>query len=424
MHQLPGAVSHTAQSAGEPVAVIGGAAITMAAFEHWLTVANDSDQASTGAAAPPLPVPPEYTACASALGRQPGSSGSSATALRSQCAERYKTLLTAVMRFLIQAVWIQGEANARGITVTPAQVEANFAQQRQSGKPALSTDAELDAFLAKSGQTIVDLEWRTRLNLLATATQKQVNSRASDISAAQIAAYYTAHRSALASQGLAAATSQIRQILIARRRAAANQALQTDFTVTWRRHTICRAGFAISSCGSTAPAIAADPSASYPGLIELPPSQAQPLHYTPGASAPAPSNPASTVTTPTSGPLATEPQIHTPTGPPPHGLLATDLIRGTGATAHAGETITVNYVGALYDGKVFDSSWQRQQTFTTKLDTASVIKGWVEGLAGMRVGGRRELVIPASLAYGDQRDGAIAPNSTLIFIVDLLAVTR
>jgi peptidylprolyl isomerase len=123
--------------------------------------------------------------------------------------------------------------------------------------------------------------------------------------------------------------------------------------------------------------------------------------------------------------LAKEPVITVPKTAAPTHLVTKDLIVGTGATAHPGDTLTVNYVGALYKtGKTFDSSWSRNQPFTTvlKSGTGGVIPGWVQGLAGMKVGGRRELIIPPSLAYKNQAQGTIPANSTLIFVVDLLAV--
>jgi peptidylprolyl isomerase len=123
--------------------------------------------------------------------------------------------------------------------------------------------------------------------------------------------------------------------------------------------------------------------------------------------------------------LSTEPVVRVPKGPPPRRLVIRDLIRGTGQVARAGDTVTVNYVGVLYKtGRTFDSSWSRHQPFTTPLSTGSVIAGWVEGISGMRVGGRRELIIPPRLAYGKAGSGStIPPNSTLIFIVDLLSVS-
>jgi peptidylprolyl isomerase len=136
--------------------------------------------------------------------------------------------------------------------------------------------------------------------------------------------------------------------------------------------------------------------------------------------------PTSTVTTPKPpSPLSKEPTVSVPKGPAPTKLVVKDLIVGTGTTAKAGDTVTVNYVGALYkNGKVFDSSWSRKQTFTTPLSNGSVITGWVQGIPGMKVGGRRELIIPPSEGYGKAGSGStIPPNSTLVFVVDLLSVS-
>ncbi len=123
--------------------------------------------------------------------------------------------------------------------------------------------------------------------------------------------------------------------------------------------------------------------------------------------------------------LAKKPTVTVPTGPAPTQLVTKDLVTGTGQTAKAGDTVTVNYVGVLYNtGKEFDSSWSRNQPFTTPLSTGSVIPGWVQGIPGMKVGGRRELIIPASLAYGKAGSPpTIPPNSPLVFVVDLLSIS-
>lgn len=128
--------------------------------------------------------------------------------------------------------------------------------------------------------------------------------------------------------------------------------------------------------------------------------------------------------TPTSGPLATKPVVTIPPGAEPKVLIKKDLVVGTGPEAKAGQTATVNYVGVLYkNGKEFDSSWKRNEPFSFALGKGQVIKGWDEGIAGMKVGGRRELIIPAALAYGSAGSGsAIPPNAALVFVVDLLAV--
>jgi peptidylprolyl isomerase len=107
-------------------------------------------------------------------------------------------------------------------------------------------------------------------------------------------------------------------------------------------------------------------------------------------------------------------------------LMSKDEVIGTGAVAAAGDSVTVNYVGALTNGTVFDASANHGTTgFTFTLGAGQVIKGWDEGVAGMKVGGKRMLIIPASLAYGDQAVGGVIPaNSTLVFEVDLLNVQK
>jgi FKBP-type peptidyl-prolyl cis-trans isomerase FkpA len=106
------------------------------------------------------------------------------------------------------------------------------------------------------------------------------------------------------------------------------------------------------------------------------------------------------------------------------GLEIEDLHPGTGAEAHAGDSVTVHYVGTLTDGSKFDSSRERGEGFTFKLGSGQVIKGWDQGVAGMRVGQLRKLTIPPELAYGTRGfPPVIPPNSTLVFEVELLALT-
>ena len=103
-------------------------------------------------------------------------------------------------------------------------------------------------------------------------------------------------------------------------------------------------------------------------------------------------------------------------------LLIEDTQVGTGTAAASGNTITVNYVGMLTDGKVFDSS-QGREPLTVEIGTGKVISGWDQGIIGMKVGGRRRLIIPPSLAYGEKgAGGIIPPNAALIFDIDLLDV--
>lgn len=105
------------------------------------------------------------------------------------------------------------------------------------------------------------------------------------------------------------------------------------------------------------------------------------------------------------------------------GLKYYDLVAGSGPVPTAGQTVEVHYTGWLLDGTVFDSSYDRGQTFTLVLGAGNVIPGWDEGLASMTVGSKRQLVIPPDLAYGEAgAGGAIPPNATLIFEVELIAV--
>lgn len=110
-------------------------------------------------------------------------------------------------------------------------------------------------------------------------------------------------------------------------------------------------------------------------------------------------------------------------------LQTTDTVVGTGAQATAGRTVTVHYTGWLYNpqmagnkGAQFDSSRTRNQAFSFVLGVGSVIRGWDQGVAGMRVGGTRTLLIPSSLGYGSTGSGSIPPNSGLVFEVELLGV--
>jgi len=107
------------------------------------------------------------------------------------------------------------------------------------------------------------------------------------------------------------------------------------------------------------------------------------------------------------------------------GLVIEEMTVGTGATAVAGKKVSVHYTGWLVDGTRFDSSKDRGDPFIFPLGKGHVIKGWDEGVAGMKVGGKRKLIVPAQLGYGSRgAGGVIPPNATLIFEVELLGVTH
>jgi peptidylprolyl isomerase len=120
----------------------------------------------------------------------------------------------------------------------------------------------------------------------------------------------------------------------------------------------------------------------------------------------------------------TKPKVTVPSDPAPKKLTEKELVKGTGAEAKSGDEVTVQYVGVDYKtGKEFDASWDRGEPFSFTLGAGEVIPGWDQGVEGMKVGGRRELIIPPELAYGPAGSPpAIGPNETLIFVIDLLAV--
>jgi peptidylprolyl isomerase len=122
--------------------------------------------------------------------------------------------------------------------------------------------------------------------------------------------------------------------------------------------------------------------------------------------------------------MANKPNVDIPAGSPPTDLVREDIVTGTGAEATPGRTVEVHYVGVAWSSKKqFDASWDRGESFDFPLGAGRVIRGWDEGVAGMRVGGRRRLTIPPAMGYGARGAGAdIGPNETLVFIVDLLAV--
>ena len=120
-----------------------------------------------------------------------------------------------------------------------------------------------------------------------------------------------------------------------------------------------------------------------------------------------------------------KPEIEFPDIDPPADLVVTDLTVGEGEEAAAGQTVSVHYVGvALSTGEEFDASYNRGEPLRFRLGIGQVIAGWDTGVQGMKVGGRRQLVIPPHLGYGDRgAGGVIKPGETLVFVVDLLAVS-
>jgi peptidylprolyl isomerase len=188
---------------------------------------------------------------------------------------------------------------------------------------------------------------------------------------------------------------------------------------------LAAAALGLAGCGSSAaPGIQAAPSAG----LTAPTS-------TPAATPTTPTTPTTPATPKPTVPLPaafkTKPTVAIPSGPPPKTLVIKDLIKGTGPVATPASTVTVQYVGDLYKGgKQFDASWSDGSGQPVSFPLTGVIKGWLQGIPGMKEGGRRELIIPPSLAYKNvARPGAgaghatIPANSTLVFVIDLHAVS-
>jgi len=177
------------------------------------------------------------------------------------------------------------------------------------------------------------------------------------------------------------------------------------------------AGFVVASCGSSSKTS----SSTSPSATASPEATTSPTGgaaTTPGQSSQAGGPPAVA----NASNLSAKPQIAAGTPPKPSQLVVKDLVVGTGAKAAASATVRVQYVGVNYDnGQEFDSSWSRGQPADFPL--ANVIPGFSQGIVGMKVGGRRELVIPPVLGYGAQGSPPqVGPDETLVFVIDLLAV--
>lgn len=119
-----------------------------------------------------------------------------------------------------------------------------------------------------------------------------------------------------------------------------------------------------------------------------------------------------------------EPKLALPTGAPPRDLVVRDLIKGDGKAAKRGDELTVEYIGVYYDGSPFTNSWKRSKPFEFTLggDSPFINPGWEKGIPGMRVGGRRELVIPPKLLYEGGAPPGSTPSDTLVYVIDLVAI--
>jgi peptidylprolyl isomerase len=144
----------------------------------------------------------------------------------------------------------------------------------------------------------------------------------------------------------------------------------------------------------------------------------------PAAAEPAGGEGGTTTLGPISEDLTTKPEIPKPSGDPPTELVTEDVVEGTGSAAKSGDMVEMQYVGVSWStGEQFDASWDSGQPFSFELGSGGVIAGWDQGIVGMKPGGRRLLIIPPELGYGETgAGGAIGPNETLVFVVDLVRI--
>ncbi len=181
----------------------------------------------------------------------------------------------------------------------------------------------------------------------------------------------------------------------------------------------------LAASGAAALLVAGCGSDSKPGADSTGTNSASAPATTTTAAATTPAEPKATTgqapAVPNAADLKTKPRIATPRGAPPTSLIKKDLVVGHGPAIHTGQLASVQYVGVSWsNGSEFDASWDRGQPFQFPLGQQQVITGWDTGVPGMKVGGRRELVIPPGQAYGAQSPGpGIGPNETLVFVIDL-----
>jgi parvulin-like peptidyl-prolyl isomerase len=177
------------------VVQVNGTPITKADFAHWMGIAAAAGATSPGTTKPPVPEPPSYTACIAHLKTEAkpakGQTAPTEAELKSQCEQQYKTLQQEVLGFLISSQWVLGEAAAKGVKVSDAEVKKRFEQVKNQEFPKA---AQFEKFLANSGQTVSDLLLRVKLNLLSSKLQQKIVSSKGKVTEADVAKYYNEHK--------------------------------------------------------------------------------------------------------------------------------------------------------------------------------------------------------------------------------------
>jgi peptidylprolyl isomerase len=291
---------------------------------------------------------------------------------------KYAETAETALATLLEPIWIQGEAEERGLVVTSSEVSKKRAKiEREEFK----SEGQYRKFLAESHYTKTDVRERVKVQLLGSKIQRELEGE-----------------------------SEPPHSQRARERALSD--FETEFSSRWRSRTVCQPTYAIEKC-SNGPA----------------PPQASSSKQSAMREAASPNSSQQASCKKPDGPVAasvrkTRPKIEVPDCEAPAKLVVNELERGTGAEAESGDEVSVQYAGLGFEsGKEFDASWNRNEPFKFKLGAGQVIAGWDRGVEGMKVGGRRELVIPPGLAYGEAGSPpSIGPNETLVFVIDLLAV--
>jgi foldase protein PrsA len=230
---------------------VGGMPITKTALAHWMGVAAASSSATstTEKSKPPIPEPPDYTACIAhletAVKPVKGQPAPSRAALKSQCEQQYQTILREVLGFLISAQWVIGEGAHLGVHVSDQEVHKQFTTLKTAEFPKAQ---DFEKFLASSGQTVSDVLLRVKLNLLSTKIQQKVVKSKAQPTHAQIVKYYNENRSRFGHQSLAAAESTIKLQLTSTQEQAALSKFVNEFKKKWTAETDCRAGYVVPNC--------------------------------------------------------------------------------------------------------------------------------------------------------------------------------
>ena len=236
---------------------IDGQPITQATFKHWLGVAaaaSATTAAGQKVTKPVIPEPPSYTACIAHLQAiepkpEKGQQAKTQAALKAECEQQYESLKQQTLGFLTSLEWVFDEAKEKGVEVSDKQVMAHFEELKRE---QFRKEAEFQKFLADTGQTVADLLVRVKLSMISTKLQEKVTKSYENVSEAQIAKYYSEHKSEYlkgkTQQSLEQMKSTIRQQLIAQGQQTALAKFGKELQSRWKPRTECRPEYVVQEC--------------------------------------------------------------------------------------------------------------------------------------------------------------------------------